>query len=510
MRAVEHRKHILLAFTIATFIRSIPNILTAEPIGFDTVFYAAQIIDWRHSLSDPNLIFKTPLELLVLAPIHAATSLEPFIIFRLSQPLLYGFLAASFYYATKNLLQWKPSRVLAATIMLSLQPAMLRMSWDLFRNQMGLAILFIALAQLNSKKLGTFAILSVLVVLSHEAASMILLVIIGLQLFSHIRNKEHLEGRRTALYSIPAILLFTGTIINMAGTPILPLNGSPSIYPNAISVPFERTVPFPFANYLAGDTLVDYNQSYLLLLVDVLSLFVASYIFILPFIAKGFRQLENRMVTVWTSFCTLGASMPLITPQFALLFWDRWMQLLVIPYSLYATIGLEKASIPNIMRISKRNLTVIIYAIFAITALLYMATPSTNPLSPYALISPASRYSPPTMLANTVPVQEVSDTQKVLQWLNGNIGEDSCLITRDTFFDWSKIHLNAQIMVINYQSKAVQVGLQYAQTLGYSTIYWIWWTENGIGVRMYGQHVPDDFSPVYQSGDIVLYVYVGI
>ena len=111
-----------------------PNLATQYPTGFDTLSYGTQMLDWRRSLSNPNVIFQTPPHLIILGPIYAATGLDPFTILEVAQPLLYGLLAASSYYAARKLLHWEPRQALLAAIILSLQTATLRISWDLLRN----------------------------------------------------------------------------------------------------------------------------------------------------------------------------------------------------------------------------------------------------------------------------------------------------------------------------------------------------------------------------------------
>ena len=64
MRMAEDRRCMLLALAIGIAVRAIPNLLTPYPIGYDTIYYATQILDWRANLSDPNVVFQTPLHLL--------------------------------------------------------------------------------------------------------------------------------------------------------------------------------------------------------------------------------------------------------------------------------------------------------------------------------------------------------------------------------------------------------------------------------------------------------------
>jgi len=120
MRIDEDRKCMSLALAIGIAIRSVPNLLTPYPVGYDTIYYVTQILDYRVYLSDPSIIFQTPLHLLILSPIYVATGLDPFTILRIAQPLLYGLLTTAFYYVARRILKWSPRWALLASIIFSL------------------------------------------------------------------------------------------------------------------------------------------------------------------------------------------------------------------------------------------------------------------------------------------------------------------------------------------------------------------------------------------------------
>jgi hypothetical protein len=500
-------RYFLLAFVLGILVRSIPNLIAQFPIGYDTVYYATQILDWRNSLSDPNIIFQTPLHLLILGPIYGVTGLDPFTILRVAQPLLYGLLSAAFYYAARRLLNWEPRQAFLATIIFSLQTTTLRISWDLIRNELGLALLLFTLPILKNlkKRPVTFTLLSILVILSHQTTSIILFIIIAYYLFTYMRTGEYVEARGLLLYSLPAALLFGAVLASNIGFLNIPFTPAPSIFTNIVSISDKQSL---FFNYLAGEDFVNYNQSYINLLIDVLSLYVASFILILPLVVKGVRSLKDKSMAVWTGFCAFASLMCLVTPSFAIVLWYRWMQLLIVPYAFYATNGIYMISKNWKTRISRKKLVIVTCAIYAIVAALYMTTPCTSPISPYAAIWPSSKYSPTTMLRNTVPIEDTLNVKQALLWLNQNMGNDTCLLTRDAFFNWAKLYLDKGNTIIYYQSKDVSAGLKLAETFNYTRIYWIWWKENGVGEKWYGQSVPSDFVPLYITGNIVVYKHV--
>ena len=320
-----------------------------------------------------------------------------------------------------------------------------------------------------------------------------------------MRKGEYDEARGLLLCSLPAALLFGAIIVNIVGLLSIPFTPAPSVFTNIVSIFGKRNI---FFNYLAGEDFVNYNQSYLNLLTDVLSLYVASFILTLPWVVKGARSLRDKSMRVWTGFCTFGAFMCLVTPSFAIPLWHRWMQLLIVPYAFYATNGIYMISRNWKTRISRKKLVIITCAIYAIVATLYITTPYTSPISPYAVIRPSSKYSPTTMLRNTVPIEDTPNVKQALLWLNQNMGNDTCLLTRDTFLNWAKLYLDKGNTIIYYRFKDVSAGLKLAESFSYSRIYWIWWAENGVGLKWYGQTVPNDFVPIYTTGNIVVYKHV--
>jgi hypothetical protein len=133
--------------------------------------------------------------------------------------------------------------------------------------------------------------------------------------------------------------------------------------------------------------------------------------------------------------------------------------------------------------------------------------PPNSPLSPYAALNPSRKYSPVTMMRNTLTLDDVPYLETVFTWLIKTMDTSSCLLVKDAFVDWAKILILTNMTLINYRNQDVFDGVQYARALSYSDVYWVWW-DNGIGVQWYGQKVPNYFMPVYQANAIVIYKYV--
>ena len=119
-------------------------------------------------------------------------------------------------------------------------------------------------------------------------------IIIVVLSFNHIRKKEYDNLRKIVLPSIPIITLFFLIYLHALGVMSFPSSEPISLFPKIISIPMTWSLPLPLVNYMIGESLVDYNQSYLYLLNDVLSLYLASYLSLLPLILLGIRKIREK------------------------------------------------------------------------------------------------------------------------------------------------------------------------------------------------------------------------
>jgi hypothetical protein len=292
-------------------------------------------------------------------------------------------------------------------------------------------------------------------------------------------------------------------------------NTNQSIFsPTIISYPLNKSRPFPFVNYIVGEGLTNYQGSYFSLLIDVFSLYAASFMLILFFIIyeliivqKDILRNTLNPIRMWMIVCTLPILNCILFPVFALFSWHRWMLMLIVPYSIYATAGIIKLS-DNLSFVQLRKyFQIMILIILGISCLSYLTLPHSNSLSLYSAFNPSSKYAPTTMMRNTVPLDDVAHLVTVFPWADQHLEQKSCLLVKDAFLDWAKIFSSTNLSLINYKNQDVLTGLNYARSLNFTDIYWLWW-DNGVGLQWYGQIVPDFFVPVYQSDAIVIYKHI--
>jgi hypothetical protein len=114
---------------------------------------------------------------------------------------------------------------------------------------------------------------------------------------------------------------------------------------------------------------------------------------------------------------------------------------------------------------------------------------------------------PSSMLQNTVPLSDVKDVENAVATLNQIMTERSVVLVHESFFGWTSIGLTGKKAVIDYLLGTPEDAVPIARSLGYTTIYWIWWVP---GVNMHGYEASTQkFEPVYVSGRIAVYTYKG-
>ena len=74
----------------------------------------------------------------------------------------------------------------------------------------------------------------------------------------------------------------------------------------------------------------------------------------------------------------------------------------------------------------------------------------------------------------------------------------------ETSADWARIPYRIDATVVNYLENLTD-GIRFAKSLNYTVIYWIWWEENGMGLKRYVEPVPRNFKAVHKEGSLVIH-----
>jgi hypothetical protein len=515
------RRGFLLSFVLGFVVRMVPEILSYPyPIGFDTIHYAAMIkrgIVWQGWTS----VFSMWLLDAVLISIFEVTHVDPFVLLKLTAPILYALNACGVYYFARRALGWSVGKALVASLFFAFQLASLRLSWDLYRNVLGLAILLFSLPLV--RKIETrrgfvlFALLSMLVVFVHSLVSFVLLTVVFGVMVMDLMDGRRFRAVRVLSAVLPALMIF------MVSTSLLPVRSDmPANVVKAYEEPSRPGGLFFLVNYLGVSGPVHDYPGYSDLVLKVLSLFGVLYLWWFPLVFVGFFR--DKSLDSWTFVLFVSSFSALITPFCALDFWHRWMFMLVYPFTFYAVNGIDKVFnsgskgiVPDVgwlrwMRISRRGMLVM-FSLTVVLGSIFMAVPPFFDRFGVFLIPTTISYFPSTMLYNTVPLRDVKSVVNAMKWLNNSMGDDSGVLMHYAFFRWADLYLDRKYTIV-YFVNDVDGALSVASERGFNPIYFVWWNEDFLSwqnksVGWYGLIPPKSFISVFSADRISVFVYSG-
>ena len=306
----------LLAFTIPLVIRAIPELKYKYPLGADTPFYMytikyGKIPPLIMSIWRQNNIYYTLLTHI------GKTGIDPMFFFKIYPPIVFTLTILAFVAYADIKLKWKPRDLIILSTTMTLTPALLRLSWDLHRQNFATLILAwtIVLYSTNlSWKIKAPTILASLITigLTHEMPFIIALTIFTWTLIeTAIRNKQ----ARKKL--IPTTLLAL----------TIPL----IIYLHARNYQIE---------YMLNKTILDNKWALTWKSLDhFATIALLSFGFQIPFAIAG--AFYNPILTSWliptmTPYLTL-----MLAPKYIGLY-DRWLYLAAPTIAFYAANYIRK------------------------------------------------------------------------------------------------------------------------------------------------------------------------
>jgi len=503
---LSYGKGLLFSFVLGFVVRLIPEALSFPyPIGFDTIDYAARMkngIVWYQ----PRDFFSTWLLYAILTPLYGVVGGDPFLLLKFVAPLLYALNVCGVYFFARKALDWDFKGAFVAAFFFSFQLAALRVSWDLYRNMLGMAILLFALPWI--KNLGSrrsfvwFVLLSMLVVFSHEIAAVIMFAaVLGVIVKAFLKNEKGRMLRVLAAIS-PAATLF---LITVTGAYRLIFPVQVHVETNIISAVQPYGHPsglFFLVNYLGIASPVHNYATYMDLALSVFLLFIVLYLLCLPLVLAGFFR--NDMLEGWTLFLLIGSFSSLVIPFFALDFWDRWMFMLVYPFTFYAVNGMAKIlgwqtgdvkTYFKRLKVSKKMVKGILLATVVLASIFMVM--------PIGLIysSRICSYFPSTMLQTTVPLQDVAGIIDAMNWLNGHMPVGSCVLVQHPFLSWARLYLEDRNMIV-YFVRDVSEALSVALEHGFRPIFLVWWSQD---IGWHGLSNPENGTNVFSSGRISVF-----
>ena len=392
----KSKKRILaLAFTLPFITRLIPELFFPVPVGFDTAIhlYGAKYNPF------PDFKFRI-FERFLLPYVYHSLGIELTFFMKFYSPVIFALMTLLLTSYASYVLKWGPEKLLLLTLLLSLNPALLRMSWDNHSQNLATLQLIALLLILGRKpalpRLLAVIPLAVMIALTHQLVSVIALGILIFELFYLARPRLRLVPYITvillAILSIPAI--------------------SPVLAPNR-SIPALQSIA---AEWNSGvDRIGLVNQA------------IAATWYTLP--ASFFGIFRERRLLAWLAtsagvyLFALGVGNP--TPVVP----GRWAVYSVIPLTFFAANAYRPRA--GIRGVKAASLTLTI--LFTLSTGFGMVLPSGTAVT--EMMHSSYPEFPPTLASSTAKKEHVEAIIKFTSYLNRN-DDKACIITHYPWFFW--------------------------------------------------------------------------
>ena len=484
-RTVGSYRFALAAFLIPLFIRTIPEILVGPyPIGWDTIaFYVPNTLDWAAGKAGFTVILGTaPLMYMISVPVYWISRVNPVWIFKIMGPILYGSMIWALFRFLRIGLKWPDKQALGGALLTSLYFVTLRISWDLYRNMLGLTFILLSLPLIEDmkgpRKQALLSVLIVLAVAADQLTGVIALVLVGARTLTALTRNQRDEIAGKVKVALPGIVLFLATAYAGLIVPGIGLVSQQAPLPTLTSA----SLSLGFLGY--------------------------AYLALVPLILIGLRKVSNIELRTWSVFC-IATVVTAILPFFGPIVQSyRWSLLLDIPLCIFAAAGLYKLVESVHPRIGwGRNFHRLILPTFStvlmVSAILYIALPAQQAMAYYTAYP---ELLPTSMVQDTIPMSDLGNLRTLLDAAAARIHPGTVLITHQAIYGWARAYLpSLNNQLINYHYNPPLSGVEMARSEGYSSILMIWWID---GSGWHNQpNVPSDFSVLLQNGDLALYTY---
>ena len=427
----------LLSFLIPLAVRSIPELLSPVPIGFDTVIYLVQA---KNLSIKPTIL---PFFSKILS-IFYSLGVDLIVLMKILPPLFFAttvFLAGM--YARKGL-GWSWRNTLILIIIMTFSAAMLRISWDLHRQSAATILLLAYLCMdpwkdLTTKKIVTSFILVTFISLLHELVLITVIVINFYLALLALKSKMFKKGLTFTMLAIAPIICYeVGAYISY----------SRPVDPSGVFVDLLSARSGEYAN------LVSYEVGIL----------VATFWYVLPFTPLGYFY--DRYFTPWMLVMLTGFLSQILTPFFAVRLGDRWMLYMAIPLMFYASNALSRLNGSRRIRSVAIMFTLIIVCMNGFS-MLGVVQPFKLPSNLYM------EFIPSTMVFSTAKPEHVTTVISLSRVINNAADKNACVVTHDPWFShWVKYLTNLE--VYSFLGNSPDHAVSKAVSRGCGEVYVIW------------------------------------
>ncbi|MEM3430845.1 MAG: hypothetical protein QXN20_08125 [Candidatus Bathyarchaeia archaeon] len=493
-------------FLLGVFLRGIPELIVEKyPVGYDTTaHYIFNILNFGR-LDVVEMLRQAPLFYLIAYGSIQILGIDVFTLLKISGPVMYGLLCCSLYYFLRRGLGFRLDAATLGGLIFASQLVSLRLSWDMFRLELGLALMFttIILILRNSRGKGFLvAIFSILTVLAHQMAS---LTMFFTALWILIRRRS--LGRELISDIVPLIpsgvlftlILYITFLVPSAPDPKIVTLGSSRLFPSYFEID---------PRFMEG--------GYITIVRNIALLMLFCYGLISPLIFRGFKR--DEALDPMLVFFSVGSFSPIVFPFISMpaVYW-RWILILIIPLSAYSALGLMKYRLLWRRRAAG---IILIFTIFFGLAVgyasgtlplrgLYFTFTGRQPIPPnpgrtgYGPVESLNTYIPATLVASSTSVENITgvidDCIGSLRWLDRNAKQESLLLAEERFTSWARLYTSEGTRLALYSGLTpIDKVLEELRDQMFENIYLIWYS-----------NVPlKDFREAYRQGSIAIYEYV--
>ncbi len=310
---------------IAVVFRLIPELLIGHyPIGYDTLTaYTSALVNLTQHTANYLTVSTLVHQNLLYIIFQLTLALHHFNIFNLIKffgVILYVLLALSTYLMFLKGVKLEAKKSFYITLFYIISLAALRVSWDLFRNELGLIFLNLFLIGLlnlikrfNWGYLCLAVVSALLVLVSHQIASVLLVFLLVCVAFAYLQN------RCVGIFKYLLGLVF---VLLVALSPV---------YLNLRVNDLSLFAPDP-------NSLLKNQAAHLYLLIFSTAL---------PFIVIGlvrlfkFKKEQLYMFGYWFVGLSFVVIEPYFFPAKMFFLWDRWLYMLALPVAVLSFYGIE-------------------------------------------------------------------------------------------------------------------------------------------------------------------------
>lgn len=490
----------MLAFLVPLAVRMIPELIAwPYPLGFDTLgYYIPAMRWWINPFSGQSLptdalgiVRSAGLFYVISVAFNRFVVTDPFIAVKMLGPLLTGFVSLSVYSYGRLALGWNPWKALLAALIATLYFVGLRISWELYRNMLGVVFLFAALAALDVlsgvRRYILVTVLTLLVFVSHQITGVILLGVFVLDALWLLAKRRLRQVGSQVYFSALALCLL---LFQLRSPDIGRLTVS-AIGPPAGSETGTYMLGFP----------------------------VYCFLFLLPLVIPGLRLRKPNSLKWWSLSCLLVLLVALAGWK-AIPLWFRWPLMLVYPLSFYFTEGFERAvrfrhwHSPSGFAV--RASAIGLVGLIILTSGFYLIAYPEHPFPYFSQYNPYLRYVQSSMLQNSVSTRDVPSLLEAIDAAVPLLGGGTVLVLHEAVYVWALNRLGPETRMVpvkepGYAStnpQGASNAIEKIAFLNYDSgyrVYTIWWTSGSGWYTM--PELPRTFKLIENTGTFGVYLF---